>query len=120
MALSDPQSVTIDGTAISLPRTSSGTNSGGFTSNDGATSLQVAHTYGKRIRRTISLQTKKYATDPTNNSLSVPVFATLRITVDQPLQGYTADELKLALVGFIANLTASTNANMIKLLGGEN
>lgn len=116
----DPQSVTISGTAYSLPRTSSSTNSGAFQTNDGATSIQIANSYGKRIRRTISIQVKKYAADPTNPAQNVPVNATVRLTVDQPLQGYSVSELQAAIVGFLANLTASSNANIGKLLGGEN
>lgn len=43
MAFADPQSVTIDGTAISLPRVSSGVNAGAFKSNDGLTALSANH-----------------------------------------------------------------------------
>lgn len=117
---SDPQSVTVSGTANSLPRTSAGTNTGGFATNDGTLSLQLANQYGKRIRRTISIQSKKYAADPTNPAQNVPVNATVRLTVDQPLQGFSVADLQALVVGFLANLTASTNANIGKLLGGEN
>jgi len=120
MAFADPQSVTISGSAISLPRTSSGANAGGFTSNDGATSMGVSHSYGKRTRRTVSVDVKKYASDPTNPNQNLPVSATVRIVVDHPVQGYTPAELEAVLVGFFANLTAGTNANIKKLLGGEN
>ncbi len=120
MAFSDPQSVTIDGTAISLPRTSSGVNAGSYTANDGATSMIVQHAYGKRYRRSISIQVKKYATDPTDSTQQVPVQATIRLTVDQPIQGSSVAELSKVIVGFFGNLTASTNANITKLLGGEN
>jgi hypothetical protein len=116
----DPQSVTISGTAISLPRTSSGVNAGTYTSNDGGTGLLISHAYGKRIRRAIAIQTKKYATDPATPSQNVPVSATIRLTVDQPVQGFTVAELTAAVHGFLANLSASTDANIGKLLGGEN
>jgi len=115
----DPQSVTINAIAISLPRTSAGQNVGTLTSNDGATKLDIASTYGKRIRRTIALTVKKYSTDPTDSSRNIPVSATIRITVDQPLQGYTVADLQFAVLGLIGNLTASSNANIGKLLGGE-
>ncbi|DAD52069.1 TPA_asm: coat protein [ssRNA phage Gerhypos.1_33] len=116
----DPQSVTISGVAASLPRTSSSVNAGIYTTNDGTESLQISHAYGKRTRRTIALVIKKYAADPAVPSQNVPVSATLRVTIDHPVQGYSVAELQAALVGFIANLTASSNANMAKLLGGEN
>lgn len=116
----DPQSVTVSGTANSLPRTGSGVNAGAFATADGAMSLQIANQYGKRIRRSISIQSKKYASDPTNPTLNKPVNATVRLTVDQPLDGFSNADLTALVVGFLANLTASTNANIGKLLGGEN
>jgi hypothetical protein len=116
----DPQSVTISGTAISLPRTSSGVNAGTYTSNDGATGLLISHSYGKRVRRAIAIQVKKYASDPANPSQNIPVSATIRLTVDQPVQGYSVADLQAAIVGFLANLTASSNANIGHFLGGEN
>ncbi len=116
----DPQSVTISGTTISLPRTSSSLNSGSLTANDGATKLDIAHTYGKRVRRTIAITVKKYATDAANPSQNIPVSSTIRLTVDHPVQGYTVADLQAAIVGFLGNLTASSNANIGKLLGGEN
>ena len=116
----DPQSVTINAVAISLPRTSSNLNAGVLTSNDGATRMDIAHSYGKRIRRTVALTVKKYATDAANPSQNIPVSATIRLTVDHPLQGYTVDDLQKAIAGFLGNLTASSSANVTKLLGGEN
>lgn len=120
MAFPDPQSVTIDGTAISLPRTSSGVNAGTFGANDGATALEISHSYGKRTRRTIAIKVKKYASDPANPTQNIPVSSTIRLTVDHPVQGYTVAELSKVLVGFAASLTASSNANITRLLGGEN
>jgi hypothetical protein len=120
MAFSDPQSVTVSGSAISLPRTGSGVGAGTFGSNDGALSMDVRHTSGKRTRRTIGLVSKKYAEDPARPEQNIPVSATVRLTVDVPPQGYTPADVEAILVGFFANLTASTNANIKKLLGGEN
>lgn len=119
MAFNDPQSVTISGTAISLPRTGSGLGAGTFGSNDGSAALDVRHTYGKRTRRTLGIATKKYASDPLNPSQNTPVSATVRIVVDHPVQGYTPADLEALIVGFLASLTAGTNANIKKLLGGE-
>jgi len=120
MAFSDPQSVDIGAGAVSLPRTGSGIGTGSFTSADGTLSMLVRNSYGKTYRRNVSIIIKKYASDPTNPALNKPVQATVNITVDQPIQGFTAAELKTAVTGIFANLTASTNANLIKLLGGEN
>lgn len=120
MAFADPQSVNPGSGAVSLPRTGQGANSGSFKSNDGTLSMDIAHTYGKRIRRSASVAIKKYASDPTVSGNSTLVSATARIIIDQPIQGFTVTELTTLLTGLITNLTASTNANAIKLLGGEN
>lgn len=119
MAFADPQSITID-TAISLPRVSSGTSGGGFSSNDGQTALSVSHAYGKRTRRTAAVVVKKFSSDPLVPTQNVPVSGTVRIVTDFPVQGYTAAEIEKVVAGLATWLTAGTNANLKKLLGGEN
>jgi hypothetical protein len=119
MAYADPQTVTISGTPITLARTGSGIGQGTFGANDGATLMEVRQSSGKRFRRTIQVATKKYTTDPARPAENIPVSASVRLIVDAPVQGYTAADLEAILVGFFANLTASTNANIKKLLGGE-
>lgn len=120
MAFADPQSLTIGGSATSLPRTGSGPGTGSFQTNDGAVSLSIQHTSGRRLRHTVSVQTKKFSSDPLNPSQNVPVSGTVRVIVDAPPQGWTATEqenLAAALAGW---LTAGTNANLKRLLGNEN
>lgn len=119
MAFADPQSVTISGTANSLARTGQGLGVGTFSTNDGTVSMEVRQTSGKRFRRSARLVHKKYSTDPARPDQNIPVSATVQLYVDLPPQGYTAADLEAILVGFIGNLTASTNANIKKLLGGE-
>lgn len=119
MAFADPQSVTI-GSPISLPRTSSGTSAGGFTSADGATALSVSHAYGKRTRRTAAVVVKKYASDPLVPTQNVPVSGTVRLVLDFPVQGYSASEIETVAAGLATWLTAGTNANLKRLIGGEN
>lgn len=120
MAFADPQSVTISGTPTSLARTGSGIGAGTFGSNDGAIALDIRHSYGKaRNRRTIGFAHKKYAADPLRPTDNKPVNAGIRLVVDEPIQGYTPAELEALVVGFVTSLTAGTNANLKKLLGGE-
>lgn len=119
MSYSDPQSVTVSGTAISLPRTGSGESSGSFTSPDGQTKLDVSHSYGKRNRRQIRLTQSKIVSDaliPTQNTLtSMSVY----MVVDVPKNGYTVTEEKAVVDALVAYLTASTGARVTQLLGGE-
>jgi len=120
VAFSDPQSVTISGTATALPRVSSGENAGSFQSNDGTVRLSVSHQYGKRTRRTVRLEHSKIAPDPLISSANIRHSMTVYMVTDTPVTGYTVAEAKDiadALVGF---LTASSGAATTKLLGGEN
>ncbi len=120
MSYADPQSVTIAGVAVTLPRTGSGQDSGSFTSNDGLVQLTVSSSYGKRTRRTLRLTHKKIASDPLLAGQSVPVSMTTYIVTDTPLTGYTVAQQKEIVDAFTAYLTASTGAQVTKLLGGEN
>lgn len=120
MAFADPQSVTINSVANSLPRVSSGVNVGAFSKDDATIKLGVSHQYGKRIRRTIRLDHQKYAADPLVSSTNVLRSMSAYIVVDVPLQGYTIAEQKQIVDGLTAYLTASTGARVTQLLGGEN
>ena len=120
MAFSDPQSVTIDGTANSLPRTSSGENAGSFTAADGHLSLKVSHLLGKRFRRTIRIDHQKVASDPFNSSLNAKYSMSCYIVVDVPAVGYTIDEQAKIVAGLTKYLTDSSGARVTQLLGGEN
>lgn len=120
MAFADPQSITISGVTTPLPRTGSGIGVGGFSSADSSIMMDVRHSPSRtRTSRTIGITIKKYVADPLRPSDNVPVQATIRLVVNQPIQGYTPAELLAAIVGFTTNLTAGTNANLTKLLGGE-
>jgi hypothetical protein len=120
MSFADPQSVTINAVAISLPRTSSGVNSGTFTSADGNSRLSVSHAYGKRTRRTIRLDVSKVAADPLLPTQNVKLSTSVYLVVDAPVAGFTNTELKQNIDGFIAALSASSVAKITQLLGGEN
>jgi len=120
MAFSDPQSVTVGGSAISLPRTGSGNGSGTFTSNDGLVRMTIASSYGKRTRRTIRLEHSKVAPDPLISSQNIKYTMTSYIVTDTPVTGYTVSEAKAVVDALVAYLAASTGARVTQLLGGEN
>lgn len=120
MSFADPQSVTVNAVAISMPRTGSGVNSGTFTASDGLTSLNVVHAYGKRTRRAISMNSSKISADPLLPAQNVKFSSTIRLTIDAPPAGFTNTELKQQVDGFLAALTASSGAKITQLLGGEN
>lgn len=120
MAFADPQSVTINAVAQTLARTSSGTNAGGFTKDDGTVILEVLHTYGARTRRSLRLTHKKIVTDPLASDRNIPVKMTTMLVVDTPVTGYTVAEQKQIVDALVAYLTASSGAKVTQLLGGEN
>lgn len=116
MAFSDPQTIA----SSTLARTSSGQDSGAFTSSDGARSETIAHTYGKRTRRVIKFSDTKNAADPLNPTTNKPYSMSASLVVDLPPFGYSVTEAKVIVDGLVAYLTASTGARVLQLLGGEN
>lgn len=121
MSFADPQSVTINAVANSLPRTSTQGATGIFTKDDGTRKLTVSHAYGKRTRRTIRLDDYKVAADPLTPANNIKNSMSTYLVVDLPAAGgYTVAEAKLIVDGLTAYLTASSGAKVTQLLGGEN
>jgi hypothetical protein len=121
MSLSDPLSVTIaPASAVSLPRTSMEENESEYRSADGLLHVVAAHSYGKRRRDTVRLNIRKLAPDVFKPAENVEQSASLYVVIDSPGRGeYTPTELLAAWVGFNTLLTASSNALVAKVLGGE-
>lgn len=116
----DPQSVTINAIAKSLPRVSTGDYTGVFKMDTGEVTMSVKHTNGaRRTRRSIRLDHQKTAVDPLVPAQNVPYSMSMIITVDVPNVGYTVTEAKQVWDGFLANLAATSGLNTTKLLGGE-
>lgn len=116
---SEPQSVTINAVAQSLPRTGTGPNSGVFTKDDGTVRLSVSHSYGKRNRRAIQLSTNKVSADPLATGVFQKTDMSVTLVVNHPLVGYTNAEVKQNVDALVAYLAASSGAQITKLLGGE-
>lgn len=117
--LADPQSVTVNAVAQSLPRTSAGVNAGIFTKDDGAAKLSVSHAYGKRTRRTARFDFNKIVADPLVPTQNQKVGSSVYVVIDTPVTGFTNVEIKQIVDGFLAWLTASSGANITKIIGGE-
>jgi len=116
----DPQSVTINSVATSLPKVSSGTNASEYKTADGLAKLAISSQYGKRVRRMVRLDSSKIAADPLSAGQSLPVSMSAYLVVDVPLVGYTNAEQKYIVDALSGWLTASSGANVTKVLGGEN
>lgn len=120
MAFADPQTVTINAVANTLPRTSSGVHDGEFTKDDGLVRLRVSHQFGKRNRHLVRLDHAKVAADPFTTGLNVKYSMSVQLVVDVPPVGYTIAEQKQIVDALTAYLTATSGARVTQLLGGEN
>jgi hypothetical protein len=119
MAFSDPQSITISGTTISLPRVSTGDGTSKYSSSDGLVDLSASHAYGRRIRRVLRVDHSKVAPDVFIPSQNAEVSMSNYIVFDLPAVGYTNTEAKAVYSGFKTLFTATSDALIDKLLGGE-
>jgi len=120
VAFADPQSVTINAVANSLPRISSGVNTGAFQKDDASVKLSVSHSYGKRVRRQIRLDFGKVAADLFQADVNLRYSMSAYIVVDAPEVGFTLAEQKQIVDALTAYLTASSGARVTQMLGGEN
>lgn len=112
----DPQSVTINGVAISLPRTGGSGGVGSFQSADRTVGLTIKQNVTpKRFRAEARITQGKVAADPIS-AINSEVSTSVYLVIDRPRWGFSdaeIDYLKDALVAWAAD--AQTN----KLLGLE-
>jgi len=120
VAFSDPQTITIAGTAIPAARVFTGTRKGEFKSGDGRTRLELDPKSGKRVSAVARLYQTKTTADPLVGSVNVEVGDMVSLSINRPATGYTDAEILDQVTGFLAWLTAGTNANLKKLISGEN
>jgi len=121
MAFTDPQSVTISGTTIPLPRTYAEGAESAYTSADGLVKLSVNHALVKqgRVRRLLRIDHSKLTADPFKPSDNVKVNMANYVVFDLPPAGYTNTEILAVYTGFKTLFTATSDALITKLLGGE-
>jgi hypothetical protein len=114
--LADPQSVTINAVATSLPRTQQGNTQNVYTSADGNTSMTTKqNTTATRFRREIRLSQKKIAADPIS-AINKEIGVSAYLVIDEPRAGFTDAEIGY-LIDALKGWLTSTNYN--KVLGGE-
>lgn len=114
--LADPQSVTVNAVAISLPRTLAGSTTNEYTSADGVTKFTSKQNItASRFRREVRLSQHKTVADPIsglNKDLGVSVY----LVIDEPKFGFSDAE-----IGYLIDAlkTWLSSANYNKVLGGE-
>lgn len=119
MAFSDPQSLTINGVATSLPRTLVDAGLSEYQTADGTVKFSVAHTNGNRRSHRVRVDSQKTAADPFTTGVNRAYSASVSLVINEPAIGFTDAELTYLVAALATWLTASTNANTLKVLGGE-
>lgn len=115
--LADPQSVTINAVATSLPRTSQGASTNVYTSVDGKTIMTTKqNSTSARFRREVRLSQSKIAADPISAINKESGFSAY-LVVDEPRSGVFTD----LEIGYVIDALKAwlTSANYNKVLGGE-
>lgn len=119
MAFSDPQTVTISGSTISLPRTNTGNNGSEYLSADGLVKLAASSAYGRRTRRVLRLDHSKITADPYIPSQNAKVSMSVYTVFDIPPVGYSNADALAIYLGFNNQVNAASNLLVTKILGGE-
>lgn len=115
--LSEPQTITVNGAAATLPRVTFGDRNGLFESVSTGHRLRVSHLLGRRNRRTVRLDFTKTAADPLLDGVSREYSMSAYIVLDHPPVGFTPVEVEnnvKALTGWLAGA-----GNLTKVVNGE-
>lgn len=119
MALSDPQTVTVNSVAKSLSRVSASDYSGAFNSIADGLTLKVSHTQGRRNRSTVRLEISKIAADVLVPSTNTPYSMTVYMVVDTPPQGFTTTEQTNNIKALVDWFAATSYAATGKIVNKE-
>jgi hypothetical protein len=120
MSFTDPTSVTVATVAKSLARVSTSDNKSTYRNSDGTIQLDVSHAYGRRNRSLLKFTFSKTAADPLVTGTNVVYSTSVQLILDRDKSGWTLTELTDQVVAMADYLKASSNANSIKFIGGEN
>jgi hypothetical protein len=113
---SDPQSVTVNSVAKSMPRIKIGTTDATYRTADEEFQFRISHQTTKaRTRRMVRLDQTKIAADPLT-AVNTSQTAGIYLVVDEPKYGFSDSDLDYLVDALVAWLTAG---NIAKLLGSE-
>jgi len=115
----DP-TITVNAVAQALKRTSMGTNTGAFITNDGSHRLSISHSLGSTNQRMIRLDRVQTVANPLSTGDFLEAPDSVWLVSRTPKVGYlTVVQQKQLVDGFLAFLSASSGAAITQLLGGE-
>lgn len=119
MAFPDPISFNPGSGAVSLARVSSDRSSAVYQSADGSVTLRISHERGARKRSLVSVTITKIVADPLVPATNRRVTQTVNRTFNHVIGEFVASDIVSVDAGVTTLLTASTNANLLKLVAGE-
>lgn len=112
----DPQTVTINAIAISLPRISQDGTSATYRSADENTTLKVSHQRSnKKVRSVARIDVRAVVADPLTSENDYET-DTIYIVFERPEVGFSAAAVNLHAAGFLTWLTPTI---ITKMMGGE-
>lgn len=115
----EPYPITVSAVTRDLWRVGTGDNSGSFKDVAGSTLAAFSHTYGKRSRHNARFTDIKTTADPLVTGSNFIAMMGMNLTFDLPPVGYTAAEAQAFITGCFTSLTASSGANIAKILSGQ-
>jgi hypothetical protein len=112
----DPQSVTVNSVAKSMPRVSSKDLSSTYSMVDGTFKLTISHNPTKdRIRSMVRIDQRAIVTNPLDSTNDYDTLS-FYIVLDRPVYGFTTVQIEQLATGFLAWYTTG---NVDKLIGTE-
>jgi hypothetical protein len=114
---SDPQTVTVNAVAQTLPAISRDVGSSKYREDNGEYEMVISHQEtGKRNRRVVRLNRKITTADPFIPAQNVTASHSVYVVIDHPIAGFSNAEIDDDVAGLVGWLTS---ANVLKVLGGE-
>jgi hypothetical protein len=114
---SDPQSVTVNSVAQSMPRVETGTRKSIYQKNDQTFTLTISHQTlnNGRIRSLARLDQRAIVTNPLDSTNDYDTL-TYYFVIERPAYGFTMTQVEQLVAGFNSWLTTG---NVDKLFGQE-
>jgi len=120
MAFTDPLALTINAVALNPPRISLSGDESIYQTSDGLVSVKASHDYGaSRNRHLLRIDHSKITSDPFIPADNRKVGMSFYLVFDVPTVGYSLTEQMQVYTGQKTMFTASSDAMITKLLGGE-
>jgi len=117
--LTDPQSLTITGTAYSLPRVTTGASSAQYQNSDESVQLLFSHQSTlDRVRSMARVTKRKIVTNPLDSTSDYDTLG-VYIVIDRPNYGFSMTEVEDLVAAFKTWLTTTSGGMTDKLYGKE-